>query len=168
MRTPADKEIYGELRVLLNPLGFLQRHGTFTRTLTGIKWIIQVQKSNRAGRDSLFRVTPIYTINLGIYSDVIGRARKEVIQSPGAVNAHWRERIGSLFPERTDKWWRLRWEEDARTIGKDMAMAVERFALPLFRRIQTTDDLLNYWLNDGDGVLSPLQRDTYITYLQQH
>ena len=79
-----------------------------------------------------------FTVNLLVVSrEVWDRERSERPQlgAKPSPNTHpgsfaWWQRLGLLMPERTDKWWRVRADEETSTVAHEALEAIRVYGLP--------------------------------------
>jgi hypothetical protein len=83
----------------------------------------------------------LFTINLLVVSRSVWERERAQLpylgpkpkpnQLPGTFA--WWERIGSLMPEREDKWWTVKAGMDTEDLSREVLLAVESYGLPAMR-----------------------------------
>jgi uncharacterized protein DUF4304 len=119
---------------LLKQEGFRKRGRTFHRKIAHVSQIVNVQASrNNIGADGSF------TLNLGVYFPAVDLSVRgaAVPDVPKEYDCTLRERIGSLLPDRTDKWWKLAPGTDYRAISDEICAAWTQAGKPWFERRAT-------------------------------
>ena len=160
-----SKQLIACLKAELAPLDFKWRGHCFVRELQGVSHLIAIQKSTSSLQS---RVT--YTINFGLWSEVISRSQARGYAKPTSIQASHSNipRIGMfLKPKPEDIWWTIESSEDIeRSVGEAMSIIV-RDVLPILAPIDSTETLYRHWLSgpaqfDGDSAHKPW----YLEYLQ--
>jgi len=71
---------------------------------------------------------------------------------PPDYACHWANtRIGSLMPDRRDKWWTLSDESSYAPIASEVTKAVAKLAIPLIKPHLTEQGLLELWASKTPG-----------------
>jgi hypothetical protein len=131
-RTPAqailDEVVKAAIVPQLRPLGFKKAGRTFRRQAERCVQVLNVQASAWSSADELR-----FTINLGVFfpevSELTG-AQQPSAAGPTEPQCQLRERIGTLLPERNDRWWELRVGSDPGHVIAEVREAVRAFGLP--------------------------------------
>ncbi len=136
LKTP----ILDDLNNLLAPLGFRKAGTLFSADRGEVVHLIQLQSSQKSTAQQI-----LVTVNVGVFVPRLGPA------TPGIPQSHWRQRIGSLMPERQDKWWSINNVGDSKTVAAEIARCVEHFGLTALRTIPNIAALKALW----EGGISP-------------
>src|SRR5688572_3706746 len=80
--------------------GFVQQGPVFRLVSQGNCGIIEFQRSDKSTKDRV-----IFTINLGIVCGELLESGPAGVTKARIIDAHMRQRIGMLLPDRPDKWW---------------------------------------------------------------
>jgi hypothetical protein len=151
-----DELVKTHLKPALKELGFKCKTPTFFRKNGELVEIISLQKSqwNDAGEAQ-------FTINLGVYwpnvQETLGRVCKTL--PPKEYECTLRQRLGPLFDEGKDYWWRVNPISDIQAIGKDVVEKVRGFALPWLIRATSLDDAVKMAHTGEAVVLHTLKGD---------
>lgn len=162
------KTLLERLHAILKPCGFRKKGATFTRTIDDdVALLVNLQKST--GSDS---ASVRATVNLGVFSFVVSRACdhqdlwRHASATPSIWNCHWRERIGFLMPDPSDRWWTVTSVEEATKAGDEMGAALIRYGLPALDQVGSTDRLRALWARGESPGLSEKQREEYLAALR--
>jgi uncharacterized protein DUF4304 len=123
------KEIYDRVvegsAQKLRDLNFSRRGVTLRKISNGNAAIIEFQKSVKSGREKI-----LFTINLGVVCGKLLEEWPPALARAGSIDAHLRERIGMLLPERSDKWWQIGPETDADALVSEVSRLIFEEAVP--------------------------------------
>src|ERR1700693_6095890 len=89
--------ILAALHRVLKPAGFGKAAAVFSRQSGDVVHLIELQGS-RSNRSAEAR----FTVNVGIFAPAIVYPDVRDVRKPSIAGSHWRERLGSLSPERED------------------------------------------------------------------
>lgn len=143
----------------LNSIGFKRKGANFILCSDNNVLIIQVQKSTSGSLDS-----PRFTLNLGVVCGLLvpdGNPKKAKLEE-----SHLRVRIGSLLPERPDKWWTLVSEADTHRACLEINTLLIERAIPYLRQYLSADALLSLWESGESPGLTEVQRARYLEQLR--
>jgi hypothetical protein len=141
---------------VLGPVGFRKSGPRFSRPLEDVVHLVSVQSSIRNSASCL-RVT----INLGVWIPEL----EDPGTKPDVWSAHWRERLGFLMPEPSDRWWEARSEIEAAAAGSEIGHALTTFAFPAFDDLRTADALAALWRSGQAPGLTELEARRYLDAL---
>lgn len=98
------KELIKALSPLLKSMGFTKKGNSFHLEMGKNYGVVNFQKS-RESTEGLVK----FTINFGIYSDVLGQLQYHYNSSakPEVDQCHWEARVGSFMPGCPDYWWNV-------------------------------------------------------------
>lgn len=150
------------MHMLLKAHRFRKKGSTFERDGDGVIQVIQLQKSTSSNRDAIKA-----TVNLCVYSTVIGE--KLGFDRPNLLvrDPHWYQRIGLAGPWESDKWWEAATEEQAQAAALEIVQALETYGLSALDQVATTDQLKNLWLSgNSSGGLSEKTRQLHLRCLK--
>jgi uncharacterized protein DUF4304 len=128
------KIILAHMHAALKPLGFRKTRAMFSAEQDDSVLFIQLQSSVKSTKDLL-----LVTVNLGVFNRKIAASVGNT-HAPNILEAHWRRRIGAFMPSRSDKWWDVKSEDEARTCGAEI-VSVLKSVLPEMRNLASTDNL---------------------------
>lgn len=140
----------------LTSSGFRKAGNLFKREFGQIIHLIGLQSST-----SSTATRAKVTLNLAIWCV----PASDTDEKPSIWNAHWRERIGYLMPEHTDKWWVLDSAAASTVAAAEIAMALARFGVPALDRLVSPDALRALWLSGQSPGLTDAQRLRYLARL---
>jgi hypothetical protein len=146
---------------VLKPAGFRKKGmSNFKRELTDVVHFVQVQKSQKSTKDSA-----VVTINLGIYSFLVGDREGYKNVEPELAACHWRKRLGRFLPKPEDKWWELNNEESSRIAGEEICALLKEKALPELEQFSSTSELKQLWVTGESPGITEFQREKYLGML---
>jgi hypothetical protein len=155
--------IANRLADALRPLGFVEKgKGTLMRYRDDIVQVINLQKGKQTTKDKV-----VVTVNLGAYSIPLGQE----LGSPAPDDiwdCHWRERLGFLLADKTDKWWDIHNLAEADSFAADLSEMISKSALPLFERLDSTSNLVCLWQQGASPGLTKVERDRYLELLSRN
>jgi hypothetical protein len=128
--------------------------------------MVNLQKSVSSSRDFVKA-----TVNLGVFSFPLARSMSRAgwwvrtLVSPTVWDGHWRERIGFLLPERSDKWWEIRDTDEAVAVGVEIASVLTTYGLPALAAVASTDRLRALWESGRSPGVTEKQRLDYLRAL---
>ncbi len=146
--------------------GFRQRSQNFICETSECWGVINFQKSRYSAVDE-----KSFTINLAIASKrILEYQGKPTSSPPPSYACHWAEiRIGSLMPDRKDKWWRLSDEASYSLAEGEVRTALSDLAIPLMSPHLTEQGLLDLWGSETPGSFEyPTLKCKSILLAQQH
>lgn len=156
------KELIKALTPILKPIGFSKKGNSFYLEAGKNYGIVNFQKS----RDSTKDVTK-FTINFGIYSDVLGQLQYGYNNSvkPEVEQCHWEARVGSFMPGSPDYWWNVSTSDNLSGITSNVMEAVQSIVVPEINKRLSDEGLINSWMNDSYAGTTEIGRFKYLTTL---
>jgi Domain of unknown function (DUF4304) len=152
----------------MNELGFQTLPRTrFFRECNDACILVELQKEQRA-RDE---AATYFTVNVGIS---INRLRKELRPESevGPIadfldidDCNWKQRLGTLTGEKSDMWWSVRDELDAKLHCEELAKKFRLIAWPKIEKLTFLDSMLRSWIDGNAPGLTEYQRLTYTARL---
>ncbi|GAB2175296.1 DUF4304 domain-containing protein [Dongia sp. agr-C8] len=137
----------------LSTSGFHRRGAILRKIIESNAAIIEFQKSGKTDRNTIF-----FTVNIGVVCGaLLGKEGQSVTKSKN-VDAHLRQRIGMLLPERPDKWWKIPGDTDADELAVEISNLIDRVAVPYLQQYLRTDALLDLWETGVSPGLTDTQR----------
>lgn len=145
---------------MVSPLGFTRR-GAILRTFRhGNSGIIEFQKSTKGSSGKL-----LFTINLAIVcGELLGQDQPD-LEKARSVDAHFRQRIGMLLPDRPDKWWEITETTDVNALATEVGNLISKEAAPYIQRYLDTNELIALWKSGKSPGLTETQRVKYLEML---
>lgn len=105
----------------------------------------------------------VFTINLGIVCGQLLEGDESSLKGVGIVDAHVRQRVGMLLPDRPDKWWTIDPKADTTSLIEEISGLIEREAAPYLDRYLNDDALVALWESGQSPGLTETQRLRYLT-----
>src|SRR5579862_131254 len=126
----------------LRPAGFRKRESCFDRRLSDVVHLIGLQAST-SSTASLLRVTA----NLAAWVPSLADGQDR----PDIWSSHWRQRLGQLMPEHSDRWWSVTNDQEADLAATEMTAALVRYALPILDTVSSVAALQQVWESERFG-----------------
>jgi hypothetical protein len=123
----------------------------FTRDTGDVTHLVSLQASTASTSSALKA-----TVNVAVWIPALEENAK-----PDVWSAHWRNRIGHLMPEHSDIWWYANSDEEAKSIGTQIAEAIRDFAIPILETLATRRALLALWETGVSPGLTAVQADRF-------
>ncbi len=144
--------------------------------MAGVTRIIDFQVASKSNARAY-----MFTVNFGIYSDIIGRfetGKPSALGTlPPVIAWHSNQRLGFLMPERMDLWWVIvtngqprveTWEtgvkrrealawRDLEAFARDLMANVERYGLPALEKYGSDGALRDLWMAGGGPMALGIQ-----------
>ena len=141
--------------------GFIRNGPMFRLLAHGNCAIVDFQKSDKSSAEKL-----LFTINLGIvYGDLVG-TRLGDIEKADVIDAHLRQRIGILLPERPDKWWDVSASTDELLLAQEVTNLLLTEGIPYLKRYLRTEDIIALWESGRSPGLTAAQRSRLLSKLK--
>jgi hypothetical protein len=147
---------------LLKQLGFRKKSSSFYLELNGNLSILNFQRSTKSDAK-----TVIFTLNLGVcikrllnFLDPETKLEKLTLDQ-----CHWRERIGNLMPERSDKWWAIASEQDLENVSRQLTGFVLPTAAEVLKTHLADEYMKRIWETGQSPGLTDVQRQVNLSAL---
>ena len=144
----------------LKPLGFVRRGPVFRLLAHGNCGIIEYQRSDQSTGEKL-----VFTINLGVACGELLDSRRSGLEGARIIDAHLRQRIGMLLPDRTDKWWELTASTDRVSLMLEVVELLVTTGAPYVESHLETNALIALWKSGQSPGLTAFQRDRFLAKL---
>lgn len=156
------KELIKASTPLLRQMGLNKKGNSFYLELGENYGIVNFQKS----RDSTKDLTK-FTINFGIYSDVLGQLQYDYNTSakPVVEQCHWAARVGTFMSGSPDYWWNVNALDNLSSISSTVMEAVKSIVVPEINKRLSDEDLISSWMNDSYAGTTEIGRFKYLTTL---
>lgn len=156
------KELIAQLTTFLKSMGFSKKGNSFYLEVDKNYGVINFQKS----RDSTSE-TILFTINFGIYSNLLERMRLGYSESkkPEVEQCHWHARIGNFMPGGPDYWWKVNASADLRNIVSSVMDDIKNVVMPEISKRLSDEGLINSWMNESYAGTTEIGRFKYLTTL---
>ncbi|MBS1780160.1 MAG: DUF4304 domain-containing protein [Bacteroidetes bacterium] len=124
--------------------------------------VVNFQKSKESTKQ-----TTIFTINFGVYSNVLGQFehRHENLVMPQIEQCHWHARIGAFMPGSPDFWWKADISDDISNIVSNLSVTIQNTIIPEINKHISDEDLIMGWMNEGFWGTTEICRFRYLTTL---
>lgn len=152
--------VLAQLQAALAPHGYCAAGTLFQRELAQVVHLVELQSTQEEGAAHI-----AVTVNLGVFAPALVDADIREYIRPSIPQAHWRERIGILMPQRRDRWWSIENAAQAAAAGAEIAVCVEQYGLPPLARIPDIAALRRIWETGASPGLSDYQRRRHLERL---
>jgi hypothetical protein len=152
--------VLAQLQAALTPLGYRRAGSLFLRELAEVVHLVELQTTQGETGGQVAA-----TVNLGVYVPTLVDADIRQYIRPSIPQAHWRERLGILLPQRRDWWWSIESPAAADLTGCEIASSVEAYGLPLLSKIPDLASLRRIWETGASPGLSDYQRRRHLERL---
>lgn len=164
MTTFDSKGVYDQVMAscaqTLRSVGYARRGSSLRKQLDGNVAVIEFQKSSKSSADAI-----LFTINLGVICGHLIEAENLSPKKVGVIDAHIRQRIGMLLPDRPDKWWTIEQKTDARSLVGEVSRLIKMEAAPYLDRYLDDNAIVALWESGQSPGLTETQRVKYLTKL---
>lgn len=156
------KEIINKLSPLLKKMGFDKKGNNFYLEENKNFAVVNFQKSRESTKEIVS-----FTINFGLYSDVLGRTQYCYNNSvkPEIEKCHWQARIGNFMPNSPDYWWEVNLSSDLNDIASNIFGVIETIIMPEINKRISDEGLINCWINESFAGTTEIGRFKYLTTL---
>jgi hypothetical protein len=146
----------------LKPLGFVQRGPVFRLLAHGNCGLIEFQRSDKSSEEIL-----VFTVNLGVVCGELLDAGSSGAQKARIIDAHLRQRVGMLLPDRPDKWWEVTASTDRVSFVQEIVDLLMKKGAPYVESHLATKALLALWESGQSPGLTVFQRTRFISKLKE-
>jgi hypothetical protein len=154
------KNVVRTVATRLSVYGFAQRGFVLSKGRGSNVALIEFQLGSKTSKDLV-----VFTINLGI---VCGELSDGVVpRKASAMDAHLRERLGFLLPDRIDKWWEITEQTNAIALADELSNALEKSALPYLNEYLDSRMLIALWESGKSPGLTAGQRAQFLDQLKR-
>ena len=156
------KEIIKEVNSPLKQMGFIKKGNSFYLEAHKNFGVINFQKS----RESTKEVVK-FTINFGVYSDVLGQLQYGYNSSvkPEVEQCHWEARVGDFMAGSPDYWWSVNMSYESDIIISEIMEAIKSIIIPQLNKRLSDEGLINCWVNESYAGTTEIGRFKYLTIL---
>jgi hypothetical protein len=156
------KELIASLTPFFKKMGFDKKGNSFYLETDKNYGIVNFQKSRESTKDLVQ-----FTINFGVYSDVLGRFQYNyrVSATPEVEECHWHSRVGHFMPGTPDYWWNLSVADDLYHITSDVIKIVQDVLMPEISQRLSDEGLLRSWMSEAFAGTTEIGRFKYLTIL---
>ena len=159
-------DLFKELIKLLTPLfiemDFIKKGNNFYLKSGKNYGILNFQKSRESRKDVVK-----FTINFGIYSDVLGQLDynyNNLVKSD-VEQFHWYARVGAFMKDSPDYWWEVSMSDDLNSFVFKLIDVVQAIIMPEINKRLSDEGLINSWMNETYAGTTDIGRFKYLTTL---
>lgn len=152
---------------LLTHVGNLLKEKGFRRTGKVFHWlnlenwaVISFQRSTKGSAQLI-----AFTVNLGVASGSLLRFFGNPARVPTIDQCHWRQRLGFVMPEASDRWWRLSTDHDSERLVDELSEALVKFAIPAIEVHLQDTALRTVWESGVAPGITETDRQKYLSAL---
>ncbi len=156
------KNIIKELSPLLKRIDFVKKGNNFYKVSDKNYGVINFQKSKNSTKEVL-----IFTINFGVYSNVLGQllyGHNDLTQ-PEVAQCQWWARVGYFMPGSPDYWWNVNISDNLNNVISNVMEAVQSIIVPELDKRLSDEGLINCWINESYAGATEIGRFEYLTTL---
>jgi hypothetical protein len=156
------KELIKALTPILKSMGVSKKGNSFYLEAGKNYGVVNFQKSRESTKDVIK-----FTINFGIYSDILGQLQYGYNSSakPEVEQCHWGARVGDFMPGSPDYWWNASTSDNLSGITSNVMNTVQSIIMPEINKRLSDEGLLTSWMNDGYAGTTEIGRFKYLTTL---
>ncbi|GEM_PF-1127834 len=155
------KELIKAITPFLQENGYRKKGSTFYIKSDKNYGMVNFQRSQDMDQEIVK-----FTINLGIYSDVLGKIVDwdyDTAALPEVWSCHWQSRIGCFRPEKQDYWWKIQAGDSLEAAILEVKDNIQNIIIPeIYRRI-SDEDLMNRLLTNDFTSSTDLDHFKYLT-----
>jgi hypothetical protein len=159
--TGAFDELVKAVGSELKTLGFAQRGSLFRVTAEHNCGLIEFQKSVKSSKQAL-----LFTINLAVVCGDLLESGLSEAEGAQIVDAHVRQRIGTLLPGRPDKWWEITESTNRAALIQEVSEIVVGRAVPFVESYLNTKVIIALWESGQSPGLTDVQRTRFLARLK--
>lgn len=154
-------EILQATAEVLKPLGFVRRGAVFRLLAQGNCGLIEFQRSDKCTDDKL-----VFTVNFGVVYGELLDVGPSGAPKARIIDAHLRQRIGMLLPDRPDKWWEVDAATERGALIQELMDLVKKGALYVESHL-ATNAVIALWESGQSPGLTAVQRSRFLSKLKE-
>lgn len=156
------KELINTISPSLKKMDFNKKGNNFYLEMDKNYGVINFQKSRESTKEVIS-----FTINFGVYSDVLGRLQYAYNNSvkPEIEQCHWQSRVGNFMPNSPDYWWKADLSSNLNAIVANVLGAVHDVIMPEINQRLSDEGLIDCWINEAFAGTTEIGRFKYLTSL---
>ena len=143
----------------LSAHGFGQRGLVLHKSAGGNVALVEFQLSDKTSKERV-----VFTVNLGIVCGELSGAA--VSRKASVMDAHLRQRLGFLLPDRADKWWEITAQTNLIALANELSATIEERALPYLDEYLDSRSLIALWESGRSPGLTAVQRARFLDQLK--
>jgi hypothetical protein len=141
------------IKPMLKVYGFSSKGHTFIIKSRGNIGLINFQKSRQSNVNKV-----IFTINVGIISNKLRSFFSSETNQISIEDCHWRQRIGFLLPERSDKWWIIDAQSNIDELCEEIKLSLVKYVINELEKNIYDENLIDLWRSRKSPGLTDIQR----------
>jgi len=156
------KEIIAAINPPLKQMGFIKKGNSFYLEAHKNLGVINFQKSRESTKEAIK-----FTINFGVYSDVLGHMEYDYNNSvkPEVEQCHWEARVGEFMPDSPDYWWEVNISDDLKSVALNVMSVVQNIIMSEINKRLADEGLISCWMNEPFAGTTEIGRFKYLTTL---
>lgn len=156
------KELIASITPTFKQMGFVKKGNNFYLETGKDYGVVNFQKSRESTKDVVK-----FTINFGVYSDVLGKYEYDYNNSvkPKVGQCHWWARVGDFMPGSPDFWWEANVLDALNIVTPSVIETVQNIIMPELNKRLSDEGLINCWMNETFAGTTEIGRFKYLTIL---
>jgi len=154
------KNVVRTVATRLSVQGFAQRGLVLHKEVGSNIALLEFQLSDKTSKERV-----VFTVNLGIVCGELSDGA--AFRKASSMDAHLRQRLGFLLPERVDKWWEITAQTNAIALANELSTALEESAAPYLNEYLDSRMLIALWESGKSPGLTALQRGRFLDQLKR-
>jgi len=156
------KELITSVTPTFRQMGFNKMGNNFYIEAGKNYGIANFQKSRENTKDLVK-----FTINFGVYSDVLGQMEYDYNNSvkPKVQQCHWEARVGAFMPDSPDYWWEVNISDDLKSVALNVMSVVQNIIMSEINKRLADEGLISCWMNEPFAGTTEIGRFKYLTTL---
>lgn len=156
------KELITTLSPMLKQMNLVKKGNSFYLEANKNYGVINFQKGRESTKDVI-----TFTINFGVYSDVLGQLQYDYNAStkPEVEQCHWEARVGEFMPGSPDYWWKVCVSDNLNNITSSVIDIVQNTIMPEINKRLSDEGLINCWMHEPFAGTTEIGRFKYLTIL---
>lgn len=122
--------------------------------------LIEFQLSDKTSKECV-----VFTVNLGIVCGELSDGAAS--RTASVMDAHLRQRLGFLLPQRADKWWEITAHTNVIALADELSTTLEESALPYLDEHLDSRTLIALWESGKSPGLTAVQRARLLDQLKR-
>jgi hypothetical protein len=142
--------------------GFVRRGKVLKSVSNGNAEIIEFQKSDKSTENRV-----MFTINLGLVCGALLDQERMDIHRSTILDAHLRNRLGSLLEPANDTWWDLTPSTEIDSLAAELSSLLSTKGVPYLENYKNSDQLIALWESGKSPGLTAVQRARLLSELKE-
>lgn len=149
------QQLLNTISLFLKPYCYSRKGNAFYCQHGGNWGVIEFQKSRKSSDTEI-----IFTINFGVCSqNLLKFFKPEMVDKKTSIEeCHWRQRIGLLLRDHTDKWWSINSNSSIEQLSVEIQEMLLVTGIPEIERYISDSELQALWLSNQSPGLTDVQR----------